>query len=74
MTRFLSCSSIEAQAFSGLAHLQHLDLTGNKLAKLDDIMMRYPSILKTLRLDDNKLSSFHQETFSGQVFYSTQLE
>ena len=42
-------------------------MTGNKLPKLDDIMMRYPSTLKTMRLDSNRLSSFHRETFSGQT-------
>ncbi len=30
-------------------------------------MMRYPSNLKALYLDDNRLASFHRETFSGQT-------
>ena len=60
-------SNIEAQSFSGLANLRELNLLGNRLPKLDDIMMRYPSTLNAMYLDQNKLVSFHRETFSGQV-------
>lgn len=60
-------TEIEPQAFSSLASLSHLDLTGNRMMKLEDIMMRYPSTLKALYLDNNRLQSFHQETFSGQT-------
>ena len=35
--------------------------------KLEDIMMRYPSNLKALYLDHNRLQTFHRETFSGQT-------
>ena len=31
-------------------------------------MMRYPSNLKALYLDHNRLQNFHRETFSGQTF------
>ena len=37
------------------------------MTKLEDIMMRYPSNLKALYLDANRLQSFHRETFSGQT-------
>jgi Leucine-rich repeat (LRR) protein len=60
-------SDIEAQSFSGLANLRELNLLENKLPKLEDIMMRYPSTLNAMYLDHNKLVSFHRETFSGQV-------
>ena len=30
-------------------------------------MMRYPSNLKALYLDKNRLQNFHRETFSGQT-------
>ena len=45
---------IEPQAFSSLANLAHLDVTGNRMTKLEDIMMRYPSNLKALYLDHNR--------------------
>ena len=45
---------IESQAFSSLANLAHLDVTGNRMTKLEDIMMRYPSNLKALYLDHNR--------------------
>ena len=60
-------TEIEPQAFSSLANLAHLDVTGNRMTKLEDIMMRYPSILKALYLDHNRLQTFHRETFSGQT-------
>ena len=37
------------------------------MVKLEDIMMRYPSNLKALYLDQNRLQNFHRETFSGQT-------
>lgn len=60
-------TEIEPQAFSSLANLAHLDVTGNRMTKLEDIMMRYPSNLKALYLDHNRLQTFHRETFSGQT-------
>ena len=60
-------TEIEPQAFSSLANLAHLDVTGNRMVKLEDIMMRYPSNLKALYLDQNRLQNFHRETFSGQT-------
>ena len=38
------------------------------MTNLEDIMMRYPSALKALYLDNNRLQGFHHETFSGQTY------